>query len=126
MKYLFITSIMTLFVIGCTSAPTRETNSEKFNLLKTGEVKKENVMNFMDCLIKGFEVKNRIAYNVKTRLKPRSNGYRIDSIGGDVYLLLSVDLFNSGKTKLLRAQNSELTDLSQQINSYDNCLDRYK
>ena len=117
---------MTLFVIGCTSAPTRVSNPEKFNLLKTGEVKKENMMNFKDCLIKGFEVKNRIAYNVKTRLKHRPDGYRIDSVGGDLYLLLSVDLFNSGKTQLYRAQNSELTDLSQQIHSYDNCLDKYK
>ena len=121
-----ILSISIFSLIGCSSSPiTRESHSNKFNLLKSGTVKKENVESFKNCLVEGFEVKNRIAYNVQTNLKITSYGYRLDSVGGETYLLMSVDIFNSGKTQLLKLKKDELTDLSQQIRSFDSCLSKY-
>jgi len=116
-----------LSLVGCSSSsPTREKNPDKFDLLITGEVKKANILPFKKCLIEGSVVKNRIAYNVKTRQKVRADGYRVESYGGEIFLLLSIDILNSGKTQLLRMKNSSLTDLSQQINAFDTCLTKYK
>jgi hypothetical protein len=119
-------SVTILSLAGCSSSPTRENNPDKFDLLRTGAVNKANILKFKNCLIEGFEVRDRIAYNVKTRLQTRTDGYRVESYGGEVLLLLSTDIFNSGKTQLLRVKNSSLTDLSQQISAFDSCLAKYK
>ena len=119
-------SVIILSLVGCSSSPTREDTPDKFDLLRSGSVKKTNVSNFKNCLVQGFEVKNRIAYNVKTRQQVRSDGYRVESYGGEVFLLLSADIFNSGKAQLLRVKNSSLTDLSTQIKAFDTCLIKHK
>lgn len=121
-----IISSFSLSLLACSSTVTRENSPEKFNLLKTGTIKKANILKFRDCLIEGFEVRNRIAYNVQTKQQVRTDGYRVESYGGGVFLILSVDIFNSGKTQLLRAKNSTLTDLSKQINTFDICLAKFR
>ena len=121
-----VISTITLFLVGCSSSPTRENNPDKFDLLRTGEVKKTNIINFKNCLIEGSKVRNRIAYNVITKHHVRADGHRVESYGGDVFLLLSIDILNSGETQLLRAKDSSLTDLSQQIKAFDFCLAKYK
>ena len=118
--------LLLLFFIGCSSYPTRETSPEKFDLIQSGLVKKTNTLKFKLCFIAGSEVKNRIAYNVKTIEKASTNGYRVDSYGGGVLLLLSADILHSGLTRLYRLQNSSLTDLSQQIKAFDMCLAKYQ
>lgn len=126
-KVLFriIISTFVLSLAGCSSSITRENSPDKFDLINTGTINRVKVSDFKNCLIKGFEVKNRIAYNVQTRHKLMNDGHRIESYGGETFLLLSVDISNSGKTKLLRVQNSSLTDLSKQISSYETCLNKY-
>ena len=123
---LIFISLCATFLIACSSAITRENNPEQFDLLRTGVVNKANVIAFKDCIIQGSEVQNRIAYNVTTRGELRNKGYRVDSYAGETLLLLSADISNSGQTQLFRVKNSELTDLTIQINAYDNCLKTYQ
>jgi len=115
-----------LSLIGCSSSATKKVNPYKFDLIRTGVVKKANVLKFDTCLIDGFEVRKRLIYNVRTKQQVRTDGYRVESYGGGVILLLSADILNSGKTQLLREKSSSLVDLSKQISTFNTCLTKYK
>lgn len=128
MKTLFTNicaSSLVLTLTACTSIPTRENNPDEFNLINSGQVKEENILQFKDCLIERYEVRGRLAYPVKTQHHVRTDGHRVEGYAGE-YLMLSTDIFNSGKTNLIRAKNSALIDLKQQIKAFELCLSIYK
>ena len=119
-------SALILTLTGCSpAAHNRESNPEKFKLLNSGQVKKENVLQFKNCLIERYEVRDRLAYPVKTKHHVRDDGHRVEGYAG-IYLMFSTDIFNSGKTQFLRVENSALIDLDQQIAGFDTCLNENK
>jgi hypothetical protein len=124
MKKLMLLAVITTLLTGCVSSPTR-TDVEAFTIAATGVIEPKNVQAFTDCLMDGFDKAHWILTSATTRQQRRSNSYRVESFAGGDILLISVDVFDDGNTRLFESKSAALVNTSGERAAFGRCLEKF-
>jgi|GEM_PF-2109215 len=115
--------LITLFFSSC-AGPTRN-DAGAFSLLKEARIAPANVQAFADCLLDGFDKAHFMFSDVTSRQQRRNDSYRVETLSGGRILLVSADVFDSGRVAFNESSSAALINTSGERFAFDQCLSEF-
>lgn len=94
-------------------------------MLQEGAVRQGETQAFADCLLDGFDKSHFMLTSVTARQQRRVDSYRIETLSGGRLLLVSADVFDDGRTRLLESKAAAAVNTVGEREAYSACLAKF-
>jgi hypothetical protein len=115
---------VSVLLVSCAAAPTRE-NEKAFKLVQEGSIRPSEAGQFADCVLDGFDKAHFMLTNITSRQQRRADSYRIESFSAGRMLLMSADVFDDGKARLLESTTAALINTTGEREAFAACLSKF-
>jgi hypothetical protein len=102
------------------TGPTR-LDTKAFKTLQQAEIQPQSTRAFVDCLMDGFNTAHWMTTNIVTRQQRRSDSFRVEAMTNSV-ILVSADVFDSGRVQLLESISAKFIDTRGEQKSFSRCI----